>query len=74
MPVMDGALKPNRALDEAQVVAQLPGLNDLACDGRQLWMSLNGRIDFDDQVQQTRQQISELELSLPLRLHTAAAR
>jgi hypothetical protein len=28
VPVMDGALKPNRALDEAAVVAELPGLDD----------------------------------------------
>jgi hypothetical protein len=37
VPVMDGALKPNRALDQAQVVAELPGLNDLALAGEHLW-------------------------------------
>lgn len=36
VPVMDGALKPNRALDEAAVVAELAGLDDLASNGRQL--------------------------------------
>lgn len=30
VPVMDGALQPNRQLDEAEVVAELPGLDDLA--------------------------------------------
>jgi len=39
VPVMDGALKPNRALDEAVVVAELPGLDDLATDGRRLLAS-----------------------------------
>src|SRR6185295_12443477 len=36
VPVMDGALKPNRGLDEAEVVAELPGLDDLASDGERL--------------------------------------
>lgn len=39
VPVMDGALRPNRVLDEAHVVAELPGLDDLASDGEQLWLS-----------------------------------
>lgn len=39
VPVLDGVLKPNRALDNAEVVAQLPGLDDLASDGRTLWLS-----------------------------------
>ena len=39
VPVMDGALKPNRALDEAAVIAELAGLDDLASDGRQLLAS-----------------------------------
>src|SRR5262252_7836490 len=39
VPVMDGALKPNRALDEAAVVAELPGLDDIASDGRRLYAS-----------------------------------
>jgi len=39
VPVMDGTLKPNRALDEAKVVAELPGLDDLASDGRWLHAS-----------------------------------
>jgi len=39
VPVMDGALKANRALDAAQVVAELPGIDDLASDGRTLWAS-----------------------------------
>jgi hypothetical protein len=36
VPVMDGALKPNRALDEATLVAALEGIDDLASDGQQL--------------------------------------
>ena len=39
VPVMDGALKPNRALDQAQVLAHLPGIDDLASDGRALYAS-----------------------------------
>jgi hypothetical protein len=39
VPVMDGALKPNRTLDEATVVAELPGLDDLASDGEHLHAS-----------------------------------
>jgi len=39
VPVMDGTLKPNRVLDEAAVVAELPGLDDLASDGTHLYAS-----------------------------------
>ncbi|MES2533555.1 MAG: strictosidine synthase [Pseudomonadota bacterium] len=39
VPVMDGALKPNRALDEAQLVAQLPDIDDLATDGQSLFVT-----------------------------------
>ncbi len=39
VPVMDGALKPNRGLDEAAVVAELAGIDDLASDGEQLLVS-----------------------------------
>ena len=39
VPVMDGALKPNRALDDAEVVATLPDIDDLATDGRALFAS-----------------------------------
>lgn len=39
VPVMDGTLKPNRALDQADVVAALPAIDDLASDGRTLWAS-----------------------------------
>jgi hypothetical protein len=37
VPVMDGALKPNRGLDEAEQVASLAGIDDLASDGRYLF-------------------------------------
>jgi hypothetical protein len=39
VPVMDGTLRPNRVLDQASVVAQLVGIDDLASDGRTLWAS-----------------------------------
>ncbi|MGA2552920.1 MAG: strictosidine synthase [Burkholderiaceae bacterium] len=39
VPVMDGALKPNRALENATVVAELPGIEDLASDGQKLWVA-----------------------------------
>lgn len=39
VPVMDGALKPNRALDNAERVAALPGIDDLASDGQRLFAS-----------------------------------
>lgn len=39
VPVMDGTLKPNRRLDEATVLAELPGIDDLAWDGQALWAS-----------------------------------
>lgn len=39
VPVMDGALKPNRALDEATVVAELRGLDDVASDGHSVYAS-----------------------------------
>ena len=34
VPVMDGTLRPNRVLDDADVVAELPGIDDLAGDGQ----------------------------------------
>lgn len=39
VPIMDGALKPNRALDEATVVLNLPGIDDIASNGQQLRIS-----------------------------------
>ncbi len=39
VPVMDGVLLPNRALDQAQVLAELPGIDDLASDGQSLWLT-----------------------------------
>ena len=39
VPVMDGALKPNRVLDNAEVVATLPDIDDLATDGQTLYAS-----------------------------------
>ncbi len=39
VPVMDGTLKPNRMLDHAQVLAELPGIDDLSWDGQALLAS-----------------------------------
>ena len=39
VPVMDGAIKPNRLLDDAALVAELPGIDDLASDGHALYAS-----------------------------------
>ena len=39
VPVMDGAIKPNRVLDDAALVAELPGIDDLASDGARLYAS-----------------------------------
>ncbi len=39
VPVMDGKLLPNRVLDQAELVAELPDIDDLAGDGRTLWAS-----------------------------------
>jgi hypothetical protein len=39
VPVMDGALKPNRVLDQADVVATIQDIDDLASDGRTLRVS-----------------------------------
>lgn len=39
VPVMDGVLKPNRVLEQARVVAELPGIADLASDGRTLFVA-----------------------------------
>ena len=39
VPIMDGAIKPNRALDEAAVVLNLAGIDDIASDGQHLWIS-----------------------------------
>jgi hypothetical protein len=39
VPIMDGAIKPNRALDEAAVVLNLEGIDDIASDGTYLWIS-----------------------------------
>ena len=39
VPVMDGTLKPNRMLDQAQALAELPGIDDIAWDGQTLLAS-----------------------------------
>lgn len=57
VPVMDGTLKPNRVLDEATVVAELPGIDDIAWDGRTLVASAGAvlyRLDGDRLVEQQR--------------------
>ncbi len=39
VPVMDGKLLPNRMLDQAELLTELPGIDDLAWDGQSLWAS-----------------------------------
>ncbi len=54
VPLMDGALKPNRALDEAAVVAELSGLDDLASNGQRLLASAGNtlwRLDGDTPIE-----------------------
>jgi sugar lactone lactonase YvrE len=60
VPVMDGALRPNRALDHAAVLAELPGINDLALGGvghQELWASAGNvlyRLEGEHLVEQRR--------------------
>ena len=39
VPPMDGPLKPNHVIDNAEVVAELNDGNDLASDGETLWIA-----------------------------------
>lgn len=39
VPPMDGPLKPNHVIDNAEVVAELDDGNDLASDGETLWIA-----------------------------------
>jgi hypothetical protein len=57
VPVMDGKLLPNRALDQAELLAELPGIDDLAWDGQHLWASAGAvlwRLDGDRFTEQRR--------------------
>lgn len=54
VPVMDGALKPNRVLDDAEIVATLPDIDDLAIDGETLFATAGPvlyRLDADRLVE-----------------------
>jgi sugar lactone lactonase YvrE len=44
IPIFDGALKPNRILEDAAVVAQVPAAEDLATDGASLFIAEGTRI------------------------------
>lgn len=44
IPIFDGALKPNRVLEEAEVVANLPAAEDLATDGTNLFVADGTRV------------------------------
>lgn len=44
VPPMDGPLKPNHILDNAEVVAELIGGSDLATDGQTLWVAQGRRV------------------------------
>ncbi len=76
VPVMDGTLKPNRVLDEAEVMAELPGIDDVAGNGRWLLVSAGAvlwRLDGDGlaEVQRFDADISALALSAQGRLAVA---
>ena len=76
VPVMDGTLKPNRVLEEAEVVAELPDIDDLAGDGQALWASAGPalyRIDEGGPVELRRfnAPISALAMSADGRLAVA---
>ncbi len=76
VPVMDGMLKPNRLLDEAAVVAAMPGIDDVAGNGRVLLVSAGSalwRLDGDAPVEVRRfdADISALALSAQGRLAVA---
>jgi len=76
VPVMDGALKPNRVLDEAAVVAELPGLDDLASDGERLYASADAtlwRLDGDTPVEVRRFDAAITAIALSPRGWTAVA-
>lgn len=44
VPVLDGALKSNRLIEDAEVVAELDAPEDLASDGQVLWISDGARV------------------------------
>jgi hypothetical protein len=44
VPIFDGALRPNQALERAQIVATLDGAEDLATDGRALFVAQGSAI------------------------------
>ena len=44
VPILDGALKPNQLLEEAEVFAELDAPEDLATDGRSLFVADGARV------------------------------
>ena len=44
VPVLDGALKSNRLVEDAEIVAQLEAPEDVASDGRTLWVADGARV------------------------------
>jgi hypothetical protein len=44
IPIFDGALKPNRLLEEAELVLKLPAADDLATDGRNVFVADGKRL------------------------------
>src|SRR6185312_3963488 len=44
VPIFDGALKPNQMLERAEVVDRFDEANDIATDGRALFVSDGGRV------------------------------
>lgn len=76
VPVMDGKLLPNRVLDNATVLAELPGIDDLAWDGRTLLASAGPvlwRMDGERLVEQARFETDITALALSRHGRLAAA-
>jgi hypothetical protein len=44
VPVLDGALRSNQLIEDAEVVAELEAPEDLASDGRSLWVADGSRV------------------------------
>jgi hypothetical protein len=76
VPIMDGAIKPNRALDEAAVVLNLPGIDDIASDGHHLWISAGAvlyRLDGQEAVEVRRFDAPITALAADAKGHLAIA-
>ena len=76
VPIMDGAIKPNRVLDEAAVALNLPGIDDIASDGQRLWISAGPvlyRLDGQEAVEVRRFDAPITALAADAKGHLAIA-